>query len=183
MTSTGASDPRRKRSKTERPLVILTFPQKQQQQYTNILSKDEISRKRRPSKSYRSRGFFPQKGHSYRTSTGRKTERSRPLNLSWRECALYKLEGEAHTKLGVFHADHLKKLKNGFRVTLETQMTSDDVDGGRRPKKKTKRQREASSVMLTFPQEQQEECMNLLSRMSRFEGDGAIPRSVSIFAL
>ncbi|ROT84422.1 hypothetical protein C7M84_022396 [Penaeus vannamei] len=113
--------------------------------------------------------LFPQRRNSLSHFYGEEDREitSVRLVMERNKCALYKLEGEVHTKLGVFHADHLKKLKNGFKVTLETQMTSDDVDGGRRPKKKTKRQREASSVILTVPQEQQEECMNLLSRMRK----------------
>ncbi|XP_047497204.1 uncharacterized protein LOC125044552 [Penaeus chinensis] len=74
-----------------------------------------------------------------------------------KKCTIYKLEGGTSTKLGGFHADHFTILRNGFKMTLETEMTPDGVDEGRRPGEKREGTEEAPVVSVTLPQEQQKE--------------------------
>ncbi|XP_037787332.1 uncharacterized protein LOC119582896 [Penaeus monodon] len=112
---------------------------------------------------------FPEKGRPFSHFYGDEDREimSVRLVIEKNKCALYKLEGETSTKLGVFHADHMTKLKNGFKVKLDTQMTTDELDGGKRLRKGRKRNRDASLVILTVPEEQQRECMNVLSKMRK----------------
>ncbi|XP_047498134.1 uncharacterized protein LOC125045086 isoform X2 [Penaeus chinensis] len=113
--------------------------------------------------------IFPQKRRSFSHFYGEEDREIMSVKLVMKNnrCTLYKLEGDTSRNLGVFHADNLTKLENGFQVTLETQMTTDDVDGGKRLKKRRRRNREASLVILTIPQEQQEEYMKVISKMRK----------------
>ncbi|XP_037787594.1 uncharacterized protein LOC119583160 [Penaeus monodon] len=102
--------------------------------------------------------IFPQKGRSL-PQVYREEDReisSIKLIFERNECTLYKLEGRIWTELGGFHADRLTILKNGFKVTLETQLTPDSVDEGKRPEEMRERTEEASVLVVTLPQEQQE---------------------------
>ncbi|XP_042870634.1 myb-like protein X [Penaeus japonicus] len=82
------------------------------------------------------------------------------------KCTLYKIDNGIRTHLGVFHADHLKTLRNGFEVTLNTQLTSDTVDNGMQPKDAKRRKRE-EPVMLTVPEDQQEEYKRIFAKMRK----------------
>ncbi|XP_063590408.1 uncharacterized protein LOC134767287 [Penaeus indicus] len=113
--------------------------------------------------------IFPRKRCSFSHFYGEEDRETMSVKLVVKnnKCTLYKLEDDAPIELGVFHADNLTKLENGFKVSLETETPCDDVDGGKRVKETRTKKKEASLVILTIPQEQQEECMNVISKMRR----------------
>ncbi|XP_063590293.1 FK506-binding protein 4-like [Penaeus indicus] len=98
----------------------------------------------------------PQKRRSPSQLYGEKDREITSIKLVFErnKCTLYKLEAGFSTKLGGFRADHFTILKNGFKMTLDTEMTPDSVDRSERPEEEAE---EASVVIVTLPQEHQKE--------------------------